>query len=108
LDQQAHLDLQAQQARALLDLQVLKDQLVHQVVQQVQLVQQVAREPLVQQAHAVQQARLGRKDLQALRLLFLGQPDLLVHKVLQLTLEDQLQIQQRCLQVATLSMMHTS
>jgi hypothetical protein len=101
LDQQAHLDLQAPQAQALLVQLVRKAQPDRQVDQQDRLVQQaqVAQQDLPvlvdQQAQMVQQAQ------QVPRLLFLAQQDRQDRKVLQLTLEDQLQIQQLCHQQAT-------
>jgi hypothetical protein len=61
-----------------------------------------------QQVRVDQQVQTVQQDQQVLLLLFLDQLDQLVHKVLQLTLEDQLQLQQRFLQVATQPMTHTS
>jgi hypothetical protein len=108
LDLQAHLDLQARQAQVLLDQQDLQDQQDHQVdqrdqqVRQAQMAQQDLQVLVDQQVQTVQQVQ------QVLRLLFPGRPVQLDHKVLQLTLEDQLQLQRRYRQQEMLSMTRTS
>jgi hypothetical protein len=89
------------QAQVLLAQQVRKDRPVHQVVL---LVQQVLREVLELQAqlvHVDQQVQMVQQAQQVPRLLFLAQQDRLDRKVLQLTLEDQLQLQQIFLHLAT-------
>jgi hypothetical protein len=55
-----------------------------------------------------QQAQTVQLVQQVPLLLFLAQPDLQVRKVLQLTSEDQLQLQRRYRQQETLSTMRTS
>jgi hypothetical protein len=102
LDQQVHLDRQAQQAQVLLAQQAHKDRLDHQADQ---LVQRDLQEVLELQALLALVVRLALK-VQLVRLVpllqFLVQRDQRDRKVFQSDLEDQLQIQQRYLQVVTL------
>ena len=102
LDQQVHLDRQAQQAQVLLAQQAHKDQ---QVLQVGQLALPAQREVLELQALLALVVRLELK-VQLVRLVpllqFLVQRDQRDRKVFQSHLEDQLQIQQRYLQVVTL------
>jgi hypothetical protein len=102
------LGQQVQQAQVLLDQQDQRDQQVRQVDQLDLQDQQVQLELQVQLVLVDQQALKAQSAQQGPLLLFLAQLDQLDHKVLQLTLEDQLQLQQRSLQVATLPMTRTS
>jgi hypothetical protein len=102
------LGQQARQAQVLLDQRAQPDLRDHQADQQDQLAQQEPQVSPAQQVRVDQQVQTVQLVQQVLLLLFLDQLDQLDHKVLQLTSEDQLQLQQRFLQAATQPMMHTS